>query len=68
MFRSNSSFYVNLLSLTLLLCLACTSRAETPVMDLLAQSNVVWSQPSADSSGSMPLGNGDISLNCPGSA
>jgi len=31
--------------------------------DLLDQYNVVWQTPSRDSSGSMPIGNGDIGLN-----
>jgi len=31
--------------------------------DPLAQYNVVWERPSKDSSGSMPIGNGDIGLN-----
>ena len=39
-----------------------TSRAEE-AGDLLAQYNVVWVTPSKDSSGSMPIGNGDIGLN-----
>jgi hypothetical protein len=32
-------------------------------MDYLDQCDVVWNSPSTDSSGSMPLGNGDIALN-----
>jgi alpha-L-fucosidase 2 len=32
-------------------------------MDYLDQIDVVWNSPSVDSSGSMPLGNGDIALN-----
>lgn len=35
--------------------------AEVPA--LLDQYNVIWQTPSADSAGSMPLGNGDIALN-----
>ena len=31
--------------------------------DPLEQYNVVWDTPSHDSSGSMPIGNGDIGLN-----
>src|SRR5688572_19677680 len=31
--------------------------------DRLSQYNVVWTSPSRDSSGSMPLGNGDIAFN-----
>jgi hypothetical protein len=31
--------------------------------DLLESANVVWTTPSEDSSGSMPLGNGDLGLN-----
>jgi hypothetical protein len=30
---------------------------------LLDDYNVIWNTPSHDSSGSMPLGNGDIALN-----
>jgi alpha-L-fucosidase 2 len=37
-------------------------QAENPV-DGLSKYNVAWSTPSRDSSGSMPLGNGDIGLN-----
>ena len=33
------------------------------VVDDLARYNVVWNTPSLDSSGSMPIGNGDIGLN-----
>ena len=36
---------------------------ETLPADLLSKCNVVWDQPSKDSSGSMPLGNGDVCLN-----
>jgi hypothetical protein len=42
-----------------LLVLAAVAGAQSP----LDQYNVVWNSPSADSSGSMPLGNGDIGLN-----
>jgi len=41
---------------------AVASRAEG-AGDPLAQYNVVWETPSNDSSGSMPIGNGDIGLN-----
>lgn len=37
--------------------------AAPPDMDWLAAYDVVWTAPSADCHGSMPLGNGDISLN-----
>jgi len=37
--------------------------AETRGTDPLDQCNVVWETPSLDSSGSLPLGNGDIGLN-----
>ena len=33
------------------------------MIDRLAKYNVVWDSPSKDSSGSMPLGNGDIAVN-----
>lgn len=37
--------------------------APRDTLDYLQQCNVVWDTPSADSSGSMPLGNGDIGVN-----
>jgi alpha-L-fucosidase 2 len=41
-----------------------TAGAQThPSIDSLAACNVVWDSPSADSFGSMPLGNGDIGIN-----
>ncbi len=39
------------------------SAADDPSQVALDQCNVVWDTPSASSSGSMPLGNGDIGLN-----
>jgi hypothetical protein len=47
-----------------LLALAtCAAAADGPPADPLDAYNVVWDSPSKDSSGSMPLGNGDIGLN-----
>src|SRR6266404_5087673 len=41
------------------IALSLPSSGQNPV----DQNNVVWTSPSKDSSGSMPLGNGDIGLN-----
>ena len=40
------------------LCCSVTARAASP-----DRYDVTWNSPSADASGSMPLGNGDIGLN-----
>ncbi|MFI5379093.1 MAG: DUF5703 domain-containing protein [Tepidisphaerales bacterium] len=45
-----------------LMLLATLAGAEPPANSLDAY-NVVWTSPSRDSSGSMPLGNGDVGLN-----
>jgi hypothetical protein len=39
-------------------------RRAMDIPDLLDRYNITWDSPSADSSGSMPLGNGDLALNC----
>lgn len=44
-------------------CAAPLSAAEPAAPDWLDTCNVVWDEPSKDSSGSMPLGNGDLGLN-----
>ena len=44
-------------------CLAGAAPAEFPAIDSLSGCEVVWDSPSADSSGSMPLGNGDVGVN-----
>jgi alpha-L-fucosidase 2 len=41
---------------------ACGASTVTPLL-ALQDCNVTWDSPSADSSGSMPVGNGDIGLN-----
>lgn len=46
-----------------LLAIGIAPQALGETCDPLDVSNVVWTTPSADSSGSMPLGNGDIGLN-----
>ncbi|MCE5251491.1 DUF5703 domain-containing protein [bacterium] len=48
-----------------LLLLSCTEKKppEESGTDPLVPYNVVWKTPSLDSSGSMPIGNGDIGLN-----
>lgn len=53
-----------LVAVVLCLCLS-TSRLAAPAetTDPLDRYNVVWDTPSKDHTGSMPLGNGDISLN-----
>jgi alpha-L-fucosidase 2 len=47
------------------MCLAMPAmvRAEGAESDPLAACNVVWDSPSRNSSGSMPIGNGDIGMN-----
>jgi alpha-L-fucosidase 2 len=45
-----------------MLCQMCILCANSSI-DPLDQYNVVWDTPSQDSSGSMPIGNGDIGLN-----
>ncbi len=42
---------------------ATVASARTLGGDPLDRCNVIWDSPSSDSSGSMPLGNGDIGLN-----
>jgi hypothetical protein len=45
-------------------CVAMTdARTDTMVARTLDQCNLVWNSPSADSFGSMPLGNGDVGAN-----
>ncbi len=46
-----------------LLALPACLCGAAPEPDALDAANVVWTTPSADSSGSMPLGNGDLALN-----
>jgi len=48
-----------MICLALCICAPAAQRATDP----LDQYNVVWTSPSKDSSGSMPIGNGDIGLN-----
>ncbi len=43
--------------------MAQAGRSKTMKADPLDRYNVVWRKPSRDSSGSMPIGNGDIGLN-----
>ena len=57
-----------LLSIMVCLVLAITSMLRAKPLDTrnsdpLDRYNVVWRTPSRDSSGSMPLGSGDIGLN-----
>ena len=42
---------------------AAENAAGMPVVKTLDDCNVVWDSPSADSLGSMPLGNGDVGIN-----
>ena len=49
----------SLLSATIAIGLSAAAFAEDP----LSQYNVVWTTPSQDSHGSMPLGNGDVGIN-----
>ena len=49
-------------SIAMLTMFACSTLAAS-VGDPLDACNVVWDSPSKDSTGSMPLGNGDIGLN-----
>lgn len=42
---------------------AATAEGEQSLVDRLASYNVVWDSPSQNSSGSMPIGNGDIGIN-----
>ncbi len=47
-----------------LTCLSCgTEKAETKNQDTLERYNVVWTTPSKDQNGSMPIGNGDLAAN-----
>jgi len=50
-------------SLVLVLGFACCAAGAEGSGDALGQYNVIWGTPSKDSSGSMPIGNGDIGLN-----
>ncbi len=57
-----NSRLIALLSAAVISAFACASSAA-PSGDPLTACNVVWDSPSRDSSGSMPIGNGDIGLN-----
>jgi hypothetical protein len=59
--RNCASFKATFLSLIVGLFLINTGSGETE--DLLSQYNVIWDSLSINSSGSMPIGNGDIGLN-----
>ncbi len=52
-----------LLMATALLSIAACHSEEVVRITSLDQCNVVWDTPSGDSSGSMPIGNGDIGMN-----
>ena len=55
---------LNTLALLGLFCMVISTFASGDVInDPLDQYNVIWTTPSKDSSGSMPIGNGDIGLN-----
>ncbi len=47
----------------LMICLLCLPVAGARGGDPLDSYNVVWTAPSADSNGSMPIGNGEVGLN-----
>lgn len=54
----------NIAALTCLSLLACVANGIEPAnTDPLATCNVVWTTPSKDHNGSMPIGNGDIGMN-----
>lgn len=55
--------FLKLVTLTILASLAMPCRVSAQVVDPLDLYNVVWDTPSADSSGSMPIGNGDVGAN-----
>jgi len=58
---------IKYLTVTILICLLCasweTARAKTVNTDPLDKYNVVWTTPSKDHNGSMPIGNGETGLN-----
>ena len=53
----------NLIFINLIGGLMCTAATSQPQRDSVTEYHVRWDSPSQDSSGSMPLGNGEISLN-----
>jgi len=58
---------IQYLTMTILICLSCATwkaaRAKTVNTDPLDKYNVVWTTPSKDHNGSMPIGNGETGLN-----
>ncbi|MDJ0745523.1 MAG: DUF5703 domain-containing protein [Xenococcaceae cyanobacterium MO_167.B27] len=62
--RPNRRLYVLFLALiSAVAVVACGDKYLASASPKLDKYNVVWNSPSKDSSGSMPLGNGDIGLN-----